>query len=91
MSYRLFALHIQGEIQARPKPVTKSLWISAGLWFHPQIYPCELRITSHVMTSSERLPPPPPMFVGATTGTGGEKKLEFAAASPRLSPGASPV
>lgn len=37
--YILQALRIQGEIQARPKLVTKSLWISAGLWFHPQIYP----------------------------------------------------
>lgn len=27
------------------------------------------KITSHVMTSSNRLPPPPWMFVGATTGT----------------------
>lgn len=48
-----------------------------------------VRITSHVMTSSERLPPPPPMFVGATTGTGEGKMLVFAAGSPRLSPGAS--
>jgi len=33
----------------------------------------ELPITSHVMTSSERLPPPPLTLVGATVGTGGQK------------------
>lgn len=33
----------------------------------------ELPITSHVMISSERLPPPPLTFVGATVGTGGQK------------------
>lgn len=94
-SYRLLSLQMQDEILAQPEPL-KASGFQQGCDFTHRLFPTkelrliELTITSHVMTSSERLPPPPLMFVGATTGTG-EQETSVPAATPCCCQGPRPL